>query len=85
MPVNTSTVTGIGATVGVTTLSVASVLGWLAQHYQLAPLPDEAALNGAAVLVIFFGGGLVWLIRTLVIWLLRERGIIKEQQEVKNV
>lgn len=76
-----TTVVGSGIGLALGPQAVSPTLGWLLQwaHDGSMPIPTEAVLTSASTIVVFFGGGLVWLTVTLVRWALAKRGIIKEE------
>lgn len=77
--VTTTAAVGTAGSIALGPQAFKPVVGWLAEHYGLQPLPSDDAQLGMATLAVMAGGGVVWFIVTIVNWALRKRGIIEGQ------
>lgn len=77
MAVNTTAAVGTAGSIALGPQALKPVIGWLAEHYQLTPLPSDDAQLGMATLAVMVGGGIVWFVVTVVNWALRKRGILE--------
>jgi hypothetical protein len=78
MAVSTPAAVGTGSALALGPTVVAPVIGWAADYSQLQPPPPDAALQGAATIAVFIGGGVAWTVVTLVRHLFRKHHIIEE-------
>ncbi len=84
MAVSAPAAGGIGVASALGPQAISPALGWMLSWIATGamPVPTEAELMSIAVLVLFFGGGIVWAVVTIVRWFFVKHHIIEEDRNV---